>query len=53
MNEKIKPLQYVRYDVQLNNGYLVCSIPNLELGYFDTLINTAGYLFIDIDYGTN
>lgn len=53
MNDIIRALQYVRYDVLLDKGYLVCSVPNIELGYYETEINTAGYLFINIDYGFN
>lgn len=53
MNEVIKALQYVRYDILFDKGYLVCSVPNLELGYFDTEINMNGELIIMVDYGTN
>jgi hypothetical protein len=53
MNEVIKALQYVRYDILFDNGYLICSVPNIEHGYYETEINTAGDLFITVDYGTN
>lgn len=50
MNEIIKPLQYVRYDVLVHNGFLTCNIPNIELGYYQTEINDNGELIIDIEY---
>lgn len=53
MNEIIRPLQYVRYDVWLKEGELVCSIPNVMFGYYDTWFNEKGELIIEIDYGTN
>ena len=53
MNKIVKALQYVRYDVQINTGSLICSIPNLEYGYYDTMIDDNGNLIINIEYGSN
>jgi hypothetical protein len=51
--KKVKALQYVRYDVQIDSGSLICSIPNLEYGYYDTWIDDNGNLMIEVGYGSN
>lgn len=50
MNKVINALQYVRYDVLYDEGNLICSIPNIEFGYYQTEINDSGELIIDIEY---
>ena len=52
-DEIIRPLQYVRYDVIVKEGELICSIPNVMFGYYDSFFNENGELIIEIDYGTN
>lgn len=49
MSIYVRPLHFIRYDV-IYSGELICSIPNIELGYFDTEINSNGELIINMDY---
>lgn len=51
--DKIRPLQYVRFDVMLHNGYLICSVPDLLFGYVDAEINPTTdelIIFINSNY---
>ena len=51
--DKIRPLQYVRFDVMLHNGYLIFSVPDLLYGYVDGKISPTTdelIIFINSNY---